>query len=105
MYSPLASVLTVRVSAVPSLVTVILALDITAPEASVTVPRMVPLTDWATATEGPDAMTAAAVSNTRQRIVDGDVPACLDMCLLPSAKRGGSPRFAPGRVSLMCATV
>ena len=53
MYSPLVSAVTVRVSPVPSLTIVTLALPTTAPDASVTVPRIVPLTDCARRLDEP----------------------------------------------------
>ena len=71
MYSPFVSAFTVRENPVPSFTTVIFALLNTEPDASVTVPRMVPLTDCASAVDGP-AIVAIASPRRRPRTRDAE---------------------------------
>src|SRR4051812_43816368 len=79
VYSPLESDLTVRVRPVPSFVAVTLAFEITDPVTSVTVPRMVPLTDCAPAPEGR-AIARSSRTRTSTRVTGA--PARLIMCVL-----------------------
>ena len=71
MYSPLASETTVRVSAVPSLRIVTFAPATTAPDASVTVPRIVPVTDCPAA-----GRTAPSSSSAQLTTRSAERPAC-----------------------------
>jgi hypothetical protein len=73
VYSPPASETIVRVSDVPSLRIVTFAPATTAPDESVTVPRMVPLTDCATAV----ATAATPISSAQHKSRSADLPPCL----------------------------